>query len=156
MFSGIKLWLILGAIAAIGGLLWHDKMGWDKLKSRNAELAQANATIASEKVNRAIEQQDRRQADESAKRLQDELNRIRDQPVLSGVRCTAPRLPRTASQSNPATAVNGEAARPEPEVSGEDPVGRDVSAGLTEYGKQCEATAATLEALQAWELQRSH
>jgi hypothetical protein len=151
-----KLLAIAVALLAIGGLVWKEHRSTRRAQAAEAKVETLQASLAAAEANRKIEQDDRRRADESAKSLEAELARIRAQPVLTGVRCTAPRMPRASNQSTATAGSNAGTAQPELGLSGEDLVGRDVSVGLTEYGKRCEAVAATLVELQAWELARTH
>lgn len=151
----LKVWLGLAAVAALAFLIWHDHHLSKLYKAQKAETARVESVLEGERVNRRIEQEDRKRADESTKALQAQLDGIRSQPAITGVRCTAPRLS-PARESNASASANAASSEREPTVSGDDSVGRDVSEGLTEYGKNCEAVAATLTALQAWEEARTH
>lgn len=157
MFSQAKLILAAVVVAIIGGLLWREHYLVGKVKRIEAEKTQLAASLASSEKARATEIADRRSADESAKSLQAELDRIRSEPRITGVRCRTS-LPRSSSESGTASIATGTAAEPLETVPAGDSVGpeRDVSVGLDWYGSKCAETAATLTALQEWELRRTH
>lgn len=158
MFGLTNIRLIgYGLIAAfVGFLLIREHVAVAGRKAEHVARLQAETALVTERANRAIEQADHRRADDAAKATQTELDRIRSQPVLTGVRCTAPRLSKPTSESGTASSADASHTGRESPVLGEDPLGTDVSLGLTDYGKKCEATAATLSALQAWETARTH
>ena len=140
-------------VAALGGLLWHDKIGWDKAKARKAENIQLTADLATERKNSAQIQADYKLNQVTSHALQERLSAVererRDAP-LPRLRCTAS-LPRTAAEDRGAGGSDGAAAGREPEAVAFDP-----SAQLDEYGADCAVIAERLSVLQTWETARQH
>lgn len=149
----LRVWLIVGALALLGGLLWHDKIGWDKAKARKAEVAQLESTIAAERKNAAQLRADLTLNQVTSHALQERLSAVererRDTP-LPRLRCTA-RLPGPAPESGGTGGSDGAAAGREPEAVEFDPAPQ-----LDEYGTDCAVIAERLQALQGWEAARVH
>jgi hypothetical protein len=149
----IKLILIGLAVAAIGGILWHDHWISKKYQATKAELVQANATITAERERAAQIQADFKLNQETSHALQERLSAIererRDNP-LPRLRCTAS-VPSAVTESGTAIGSDGPGAGRESETVTFDP-----STQLDEYGTDCAVVAERLTALQEWERARTH
>jgi hypothetical protein len=149
----LRVWLAVAALAAIGALLWHDKIGWDKAKARKAEVAQLESTLAAERKNTAQLLADVKLNQVTSHALQERLSAVererRDAP-LPRLRCTAS-VPRATSEDGSTGGSDGAAAGREPEAVTFDPSG-----DLDSFGTDCAVIAERLSALQGWERARAH
>jgi hypothetical protein len=150
-----KVWLWLGIAGFIAFTLWHDHRTSRLLKTSNAKVATLNAKIEQKEKLIATITDDQRKANASAQSLEAELTRIRSQPVITGLRCRRPILP---AESGTAPGPGSAGPESDAELSGGDSLGtdRDVSAGATYFGQQCEQVVARYRKLVEWELSRSH
>lgn len=149
----LKLYATIGAAILIAGLLWHDHIGWQKLKAAKAEATQLQATLAGERQNRAIEQADRRRADAAVTSLQAKLDDINRRASESApvVLCKRARVP-SATGEGLAASVVGSATDT---GRNEGPL-RDIGSALGAARREAESNAARYEALIKWESERTH
>lgn len=150
---GLQAKLILAAVvvAIIGGLLWRDKIVTKQRNEARAEARQLTATLASERANRKTEQDDRRKADESAKSLMAELDRIRNAPQPVSVWCRPNRVSPAPSESGTTPGPNDASAGSGPE----EPL-QDIGAAVAAVWREHQSNAAVQLALQKWERERTH
>jgi hypothetical protein len=146
----IKFILIGLAVAALGGILWHDHWISKKYQATKAELVQANATITAEREVRKIEQDDRRRADESAKSLEAELARIGSAPKPVSVFCRPARVS-PAGEGGTAPELASAAAG-----DGTEGPLRDIGAAVDAVRVEQQTNAARQRALIEWEIARTH
>lgn len=150
MFTQWKLIAGLAIIAALGGMLWHDHWMTKRYNAKAAEVRTVTATLEQERKAREIEQADKRKADETAKSLQAELDRIAAAPKPVSVFCKPARLS-SSSESGAATVANDPAAG-----SGAEEALRDIGAALADVWREHQSNAARQIALQEWERARTH
>lgn len=139
------------AVLAIGGFLYHDKLGWDLAKKRKAEAAVLTATLETERANRKTEQDDRSKADASTISTQGELATISEPKPAVRVYCRPAIMP-SATVESAATAVTDAA------TAGEGPEGalRSVGDLLEAVRVEQQSNAARQRALIEWEQNRTH
>lgn len=147
----LKAWLALGAVIAIGALLWHDHHLSRLYKAEKANSAAITATLEQERANRKTEANDRKLADEIAQPVAVKVARIATRPDPVGVYCRAPKLPASASESR------GTASPPDPAVnrSPEAPL-RDIGSALGAARREAETNNAIHEGLIRFEVERTH
>jgi hypothetical protein len=153
----IRFWIYAAIAAAFAFVLMREKWAVDKAKRLSAENTQLTQSLKAAEQSRAIEQADRRHADETARNLEAELVRIRNQPPITGVRCRTS-VPRAATQggttaSTQSPATESHEGMPEPDSFGPE---ADVSAGVDWFGEKCEEAVATIRAWQEWDESRTH
>lgn len=147
----LRLWLIAGGLALLGGLLWHDHHLSRLLKAEHVEKQQALATLEGERANRATEQKDRSRADAITTKLQTEIDSIRRAPTDYSVLCRATRLPRPAFEGHSPALADGAAIG----RSVEEPA-LDIAAALDAVRVEHQTNAARARALIEWEKARTH
>lgn len=93
MLSSLKLYAIIGLVLCVAGLLYHDKLGWDKLKKARVEVTQqtaradqAEVQIIAEQKARDHERQVNRQIDQQLIAANQALETERSKP-LPRLRC---------------------------------------------------------------------
>jgi hypothetical protein len=144
----IKLILIGLAVAAIGGILWHDHWISKKYQATKAELVQANATITAE---RAAREHELKIAKEASDGYQADLKRLEAERVLEPVPVVRLcRKPATVSASGPAAVGSDAASTPNDVEAAQTDIGPDIGPALIEYGVQCEANMLQLDRLRQW------
>lgn len=151
----IRVFAIVGSIlVAIIAIQTHRLKGETKGRiAAEARESQLRATIQTER-------DDRRLADATIDRLVKDLDAVRAQPPITGVRCRTVRLPGEGRSAATPDATSSGAVEG---LSAGDPVGDqssgpeiDVSNGLDWYASRCSELAVTHSALQGWERQRAH
>lgn len=147
----IRLYAYAAIALAIGFLVWREHHAVQRAKTLAAENSQLTVIIAAERKNRAIEQDDRRKADESAKSLETELARIRSAPLPVSVWCRPTHLPAAAGQSGAAYGAPGA-----PNGSGVEEPLRDIGAAVADVWREQQTNTARQLALIDWELARTH
>lgn len=149
----LKFYATIGAALLIAGLLWHDHIGWQKLKAAKAEATQLQATLAGERQNRAIEQADRRRADAAVTSLQAKLDDINRRASESApvVLCKRARVPSATGEGLAAGGAGSVAIG----SSAESPA---ISIGdlVRDVWVESRANNARHEALIRWEQERTH
>jgi hypothetical protein len=148
--SPIRLYAYLAVFLVIAGILAHDKYLSIKVKEKAAQVKDLTRDLVNERNYRIIEIKDRKQADETAKSLEDELARIRSAPKPVSVYCRPAHLP-AASEGGAAPGVAGAAAGP----GAEEPL-QDIGLALSDVWIEHETNAARARALIEWERGRTH
>lgn len=153
----LRWWLYIGAAAALGFVLWHDHHQTQRANRLAAENVTLEATVANLHKIRAIEQADRRHADETAQALAADLARIRSEPRITGVRiCAAPR-PVSAEGRGAAGVETAAAGRLEGETAPDpDAAGIDVSDAVDAYASDCAMVGAIAKRWQEFDASRTH
>jgi hypothetical protein len=146
----------IAVLAALGGLFWHDRHQTKRANRLAAEKVTLEAIIDNERKLRAIEQADRRHADETAKALAAELADIRAEPRITGVRL-CPRVAATVPAAGGSTSRTDRAAAGRVEgTAAADPEPVDVSDALDAYATDCAMVGAIARKWQEWDAARSH
>lgn len=139
----IRVYLIIAAALALAGALYHDHLGWQKLKAARAELADATATIKAER-------EQRRKQDEATQRVDERKDKVaadrHDNPlpaVVVGVR-RCPRMP-----SAPVLVAQAAEANDAPADAGDSDTsaGTDIGPALDDFATDAEMNLAQCEEL---------
>lgn len=146
-----RIYLYAAAVLVIGGLYWRYTYVVHQRDAAEILVTNLTATLAGERKNRAIEQADRRQADEIVKPVEVKLARIAVTPDPVGVYCRPAKLPAAASQSgSPASVVSAPVDRgPEAPL-------RDIGSALGAARREAESNNARNEGLIKFEIERKH
>lgn len=150
MFAQLKLYALIAAAIAVIALAAYAKWTHDRLvhwKGR-AEVVEAKLTL--ERKARATEQADRRKADDAAKSLEAELERIRNVPPAPSVLCR-PRRAGVPGEGGATASAADTAIR----SGAEEPL-QDIGAALADVWREHQSNAARHRGLIEWERQRSH
>lgn len=139
-------------IAALGilSLAAYAKWTHDRLEHWKGRAQVVEATLEAEREARATEQDDRRKADDAARSLEAELERIRNVPPAPSVFCR----PRRAGVSGEGGTT---ASAPDTTIgpSAEEPL-QDIGAALADVWREHQSNAARHRGLIEWEENRSH
>ena len=146
----LRAWLGLAALLALAGILWHDHWMTRRYNAKAAEVRTVTATLEQERKAREIEQADKRKADETAKSLQAELDRIAAAPKPVSVFCKPARLPSSGESGTSAIAHDPAAG------SGATEALTDVGSLLRDAWIETQSNYARQRALIEWEKARTH
>lgn len=147
----VNLWLIIAAIALLGGVFAHDHYETKRANREAAANMKLTADITAEKANRATEHADRRRADETVTSLQEQLDRINRPAQPVSVYCRPAKLP-TATREGHAAASTDDPAIGD---GAEGPL-RDIGIAVDAVRREQQSNAARQRALMKWERERTH